>query len=729
MSVDVSVIGLGRIGLPLALCFADRGLRVLGIDNDPERLRAVGERRMPFKEPGTQELLDARRPRPPDAVGPRRRRRPGRAHRASPSARPRSRTSRSTCATSARCSTTCCRSCARGTRSSCARRSRPARPTSSPATCEKQRGLPDRRGHLRRPRARAHRRRPLHGGDRHAAVHRRRRRRALGRARGAAVRAARRADRADDAGAGRAGEDLDQHPALRDVRAAQPADDGLRALRGERLRRHRADQPRLPARRDEARRASPPARACARTSRSPRSARARPGMLLAVSRVNESVPLFLVEGIKRRLGGRCASAASPCSAWRSRRDTDDERDSLSHKLIRLLERELADVAVHDPRRGDAHLELRGGRRRRRRRHRGHEPHRYSAPEALRTIAELAGRRLPRRRSRGTRSARPRCSPTSPRSRRCGHEHARLGGVRRDVGHLGRPVPVHQGRGRRRRLAGASCPSRARARRRVLLALAWQAGALASLRGSWRWVAAYAVAEIALPFPLIAAGEQRVLLVAGGDPDRLRAAAGRAAGDPLRRCDRAASDWSASRIGASAVSGPSASTSRRQRSARPDERSAPLIVLAAAATRSAPMVAQPTSVADARRWWAPLAIAAVDARDPGRALGALGDAARRRAGVDRRRSGLVCTALAFVVFSVADPRGRPGPARSSSPYVNPVVAVALGVRDPRRAPGRGRGRRPAPDPGRLVAVHRRPRCPAGRLAARLENQSSGGLPCR
>jgi UDP-N-acetyl-D-mannosaminuronic acid dehydrogenase len=29
-------------------------------------------------------------------------------------------------------------------------------------------------------------------------------------------------------------------------------------------------------------------------------------------------------------------------------DTDDERDSLAHKLVRLLERELADVAVHDP---------------------------------------------------------------------------------------------------------------------------------------------------------------------------------------------------------------------------------------------------------------------------------------------------------------------------------------------------------------------------------------------
>ena len=42
---------------------------------------------------------------------------------------------------------------------------------------EKHRGFAGRRGRLRRPRARAHRRRPLPGGDRHAAVHRRRRRR------------------------------------------------------------------------------------------------------------------------------------------------------------------------------------------------------------------------------------------------------------------------------------------------------------------------------------------------------------------------------------------------------------------------------------------------------------------------------------------------------------------------------------------------------------------------
>jgi drug/metabolite transporter (DMT)-like permease len=44
---------------------------------------------------------------------------------------------------------------------------------------------------------------------------------------------------------------------------------------------------------------------------------------------------------------------------------------------------------------------------------------------------------------------------------------------------------------------------------VLLVLAWRAGKLPSLRGYWPWLAAYAVAEISIPFPLIAAGEQHV----------------------------------------------------------------------------------------------------------------------------------------------------------------------------------------------------------------------------
>ena len=44
---------------------------------------------------------------------------------------------------------------------------------------------------------------------------------------------------------------------------------------------------------------------------------------------------------------------------------------------------------------------------------------------------------------------------------------------------------------------------------VLMALAWRAGTLGTLRGRGRWLAVYAVFEIAVPFPLIAAGEQHV----------------------------------------------------------------------------------------------------------------------------------------------------------------------------------------------------------------------------
>jgi UDP-N-acetyl-D-mannosaminuronic acid dehydrogenase len=115
-----------------------------------------------------------------------------------------------------------------------------------------------------------------------------------------------------------------------------------------------------------------------------------PGMLLAVSRVHETVPLFLVDGVKRRLGGSLRERRVAVLGLSFKADTDDERDSLSHKLIRLLERELADVAVHDPvvatptasfedavSGADVVVVATN-----------HSA--YSTPEALRTIAELAG---------------------------------------------------------------------------------------------------------------------------------------------------------------------------------------------------------------------------------------------------------------------------------------------------------------------------------------------------
>jgi UDP-N-acetyl-D-mannosaminuronic acid dehydrogenase len=70
-------------------------------------------------------------------------------------------------------------------------------------------------------------------------------------------------------------------------------------------------------------------------------------MLLAVSRVHESMPRFIVDGLKRRLGS-LRDRKIAVLGLTFKRDSDDARDSLAYKLIRLLERELAHVSRHDP---------------------------------------------------------------------------------------------------------------------------------------------------------------------------------------------------------------------------------------------------------------------------------------------------------------------------------------------------------------------------------------------
>jgi UDP-N-acetyl-D-mannosaminuronic acid dehydrogenase len=57
-SPQVAVIGLGRVGLPLALSFAAAGIRTLGIDSDAAIIDSLTAGRMPFDEAGTQEILD-----------------------------------------------------------------------------------------------------------------------------------------------------------------------------------------------------------------------------------------------------------------------------------------------------------------------------------------------------------------------------------------------------------------------------------------------------------------------------------------------------------------------------------------------------------------------------------------------------------------------------------------------------------------------------------------------
>src|SRR3954452_11717701 len=58
MTPTAAVVGLGRVGLPLALSLADRGVRVIGVDKNQAVLDAVGAARMPFHETGTQDLLE-----------------------------------------------------------------------------------------------------------------------------------------------------------------------------------------------------------------------------------------------------------------------------------------------------------------------------------------------------------------------------------------------------------------------------------------------------------------------------------------------------------------------------------------------------------------------------------------------------------------------------------------------------------------------------------------------
>ncbi len=58
-TADVAVIGLGRVGLPLALSFADRGLRVIGVDNDPPASTPCATGRCPSRRPAPRSCSTA----------------------------------------------------------------------------------------------------------------------------------------------------------------------------------------------------------------------------------------------------------------------------------------------------------------------------------------------------------------------------------------------------------------------------------------------------------------------------------------------------------------------------------------------------------------------------------------------------------------------------------------------------------------------------------------------
>ena len=345
---EVAVIGLGRVGLPLAISFADRGLTVLGVDKDADRLQAVRDGRMPFEEPGAQDALD-------------------RVH-AAGTLTVSDRVADATLAEHIVITL--------GTPSfshieidiSDIRSALddllppPARgPHDRPA-------LDDRAGHdgLRR---RLPRQAPRLSRSARTSSSRMR---PSGSPPGASSRRSTRCRASSAASARRSGERVGALFSIFGAPIVQttPVQAELAKIWTNILRYANFALPNLLMmdceqhganvfdvidliNRDYPRGgiAKPglTGGTCLRKDFAFSEERSNaPGMLLAVSRVNESVPLFLVEGMKRRLGSLNGRKIAVLGlAFKG--NTDDERDSLAHKLVRLLERELADVAVHDPR--------------------------------------------------------------------------------------------------------------------------------------------------------------------------------------------------------------------------------------------------------------------------------------------------------------------------------------------------------------------------------------------
>lgn len=59
--MKISVLGLGYIGLPTALLFASTGYEVIGVDVDTEKVNLLNQGKLPFQEPGLDELFEKAR--------------------------------------------------------------------------------------------------------------------------------------------------------------------------------------------------------------------------------------------------------------------------------------------------------------------------------------------------------------------------------------------------------------------------------------------------------------------------------------------------------------------------------------------------------------------------------------------------------------------------------------------------------------------------------------------
>lgn len=262
----------------------------------------------------------------------------------------------------------------------------------------------------------------------------------------------------------------------------------------------------------------------------------------------------------------------------------------------------------------------------------------------------------------------------------------MGGVRHRIPDLGHPYLLIRIAVRHGVTPGFLAWGRVTLAAIVLLALAWRAGTLGSLRGQFKVLLFYAVAEICIPFPLIAAGETRLpsslaAILISSVPLIVALLALRF--DPTERPTPVRAVGLVVGFG-----GVVALVGLDLTGAGGQLLAAGAILLSAVGYAIGPMLIKlrmrgldPRATMGASLAISSVLLAPVAALDPPHAVPSAGAIACVVA------LGLVCTAAAFVLYSILI--AEAGTSRATViTYINPVIAVALGVTLLGERPGAG-----------------------------------------
>ncbi|MHB8694690.1 MAG: DMT family transporter [Solirubrobacteraceae bacterium] len=211
---------------------------------------------------------------------------------------------------------------------------------------------------------------------------------------------------------------------------------------------------------------------------------------------------------------------------------------------------------------------------------------------------------------------------------------------------------------------------------LLLAYAHRRGAIGSLKGRWRWLAAYAIAEVSIPFPLIAFGEQHV----ASSLAAIVIASVPLIGAVLAiRFDHAEKPTRTRALGLLVgFGGVIALVGVQVTGSSSAMLGTGALLLAAVGYAIGPILLKHklAGLHPSAAIGGSLAIASI-VLAPGAALELPGRIPTAGALISVAVLGLVCTAAAFVIFTILVREAGTGRATVIT-YVNPVIAVALGV---------------------------------------------------